>query len=239
MNRKVKSFYLDNRKLWIDTSILILLIIVLLILFSKYDLSQYISVFIRENALYDTVTILAITSILMIIFMVKRFFELQKILLEANTDPLIGIMNRRKGLEYITNEIDNLKNSSHKSSLIMYDIDDFKKINDIYGHHVGDYVLKELSSIIQKESRTQDITIRWGGEEFMVICPNTTFEEAKSLAYRFKNCIQNHIFEKDIKITASFGLIELNTDEDFSKQIIKVDKLLYKSKKEGKNKISF
>ena len=162
-----------------------------------------------------------------------------KILKHANTDPLIGITNRRKGLEYITDEIDNLKYSNQKASLIMYDIDNFKKINDLYGHHTGDYVLKELTTIIEKETRAEDLTIRWGGEEFMVICPNTNLLDAINLAQRFRYCIENNIFENEIRITASFGVIELNKDEEFSKQIIRVDKLLYKSKTEGKNKVSF
>ncbi len=239
MYKKVKILFIENKKLWIDTFILILLISLTFILFFKYKFSYNISDFIKDNDLGVLVATLAISSILMLVFMLKRFIELQKILKYANTDPLIGITNRRKGLEYITNEIDELKDSNHKSSLIMYDIDDFKKINDIYGHDIGDYILKELSTIIEKASRLEDLIIRWGGEEFMIICPNTNLESAVTLSQRFRLCVEEHIFEKGIKITASFGVIELNKNEEFSNQIIKVDKLLYKSKKEGKNRISF
>ena len=239
MYKKAKSFYFENKKLWVDTLILISLITLTFILFLKYEVSNTVSNFIRDNNLDVFVATLAISSILMLIFMIKRFIELQKIIKFANTDPLIGIINRRKGLEYITNEINGLKNSDHSSSLIMYDIDDFKKINDIYGHDVGDYILKELSTIIENHTRFEDMIIRWGGEEFMVICPNTNLENAIKLTQRFKKCVEDNIFEKKIRITASFGVIELNKNEEFSKQIIKVDKLLYKSKKEGKNRISF
>ncbi|MGB6328328.1 MAG: GGDEF domain-containing protein [Halarcobacter sp.] len=239
MYKKAKSFYFENKKLWFDTLILISLITLTFILFLKYEVSNTVSNFIRDNNLDVFVATLAISSILMLIFMIKRFIELQKIIKFANTDPLIGIINRRKGLEYITNEINGLKNSDHSSSLIMYDIDDFKKINDIYGHDVGDYILKELSTIIEDHTRFEDMIIRWGGEEFMVICPNTNLENAIKLTQRFKKCVEDNIFEKKIRITASFGVIELNKNEEFSKQIIKVDKLLYKSKKEGKNRISF
>ena len=239
MYKKSKIFYVDNRKLLVDTMILISLIMFTFLFFINYDLSNTISDFIRKNNLYVLVTTLAISSVFMSIFMLKRFVELQKIMRHANTDPLIGITNRRKGLEYITNEMDDLKNSNYKSSLIMYDIDDFKKINDIYGHHIGDYILKELTIIIEKEARSEDLTIRWGGEEFLIICSNTTLQDAIKLAQRFRLCIEKNIFEKKIKITASFGVIELNKNDEFSKQIIRVDKLLYKSKKEGKNRISF
>lgn len=239
MYKKAKSFYFENKKLWFDTLILIFLIILTFMLFLKYEVSNTVSNFIRDNNLDVFVATLAISSIFMLIFMIKRFIELQKIIKFANTDPLIGIINRRKGLEYITNEINGLKNSDHSSSLIMYDIDDFKKINDIYGHDVGDYILKELSTIIENRTRFEDMIIRWGGEEFMVICPNTNLENAIKLTQRFKKCVEDNIFEKKIRITASFGVIELNKNEEFSKQIIKVDKLLYKSKKEGKNRISF
>lgn len=239
MYKKVKTFYFNNRELWLDTVILITSIFFTFIFLLKYNLSYNISNLIRENNLDVLVITLAASSILMLVFMLKRFIEFQKIMKYANTDPLIGITNRRKGLEYISNEIDDLKSYNYKSSLIMYDIDDFKKINDIYGHNIGDYVLKELTSIIEKESRNEDITIRWGGEEFIVICSNTNLEKAVKLAKRFKICVENTIFEKGIKITASFGVIELNKNEEFSNQIKKVDELLYKSKKEGKNRISF
>lgn len=233
---------MDNKKLWIDSLILIILILLTTIFFVKYDLYELIYNFTRANEhleLDEIITILAISSIYMLFFMVRRFIELQKVIKSANTDPLIGITNRRKGTEFITNEIDHLTTSSYKSSLIMYDIDDFKKVNDMHGHDVGDYILREVTTVVEKETRAQDVAIRWGGEEFIIICPNTNLESASKLAERFRLHIQNHIFEKGIKITASFGVIELHKNENFRKQIIRVDEFLYKSKKNGKNQISF
>jgi len=242
MATKTKELYFDNKKLWIDTLILILWIFLTTIFFIKHDLSETLYSFAKKHEylqLDELVTVLAISSIYMLFFMLKRFIELQKIIKTSNTDPLIGITNRRKGMEYIVNEIDNLKTLNYNSSLIMYDIDNFKNINDVYGHDVGDYVLTEITSIVEKEIRNADVPIRWGGEEFIIICPNTDLVNASILAERCRSSIERFVFKNDIKITASFGVIELIKNEEFKKQIIRVDNFLYKSKKSGKNQISF
>lgn len=242
MKTKTKALYFNNRNLWIDTFILILMIFVTSLVLIEFKLFKKINDFILRNEnlfLYELITILAISSIYMLLFMLKRFIELQKIIEDANTDPLIGITNRRKGSEYIANEIVCLRNINYQSSLIMYDIDNFKQINDEYGHEVGDLVLRQITSTVEKVIRNSDINVRWGGEEFIVICPNTNLSDALILAERFRKSIEKSIFITDIKITASFGVVEIKKAEDFKELINRVDKLLYKSKKEGKNRISF
>lgn len=238
---KSKSIYFDNKKILVDTSILISLIILTALILIKYDLSSVIYEFARKNEYLklDVIILLfAFSSIYMLFYMLKRFLELKELLQNANTDPLIGIINRRRGSKYIVDEIDLINTENYTSSLIMYDIDDFKKINDFHGHDIGDYVLKKVSKIVDNEKRNNDISIRWGGEEFIVICPSTNLEDAHKLAERFRVAIQSNLFNKKIKITASFGVIELHKNEDFKKQIIRVDKNLYESKKNGKNQIT-
>jgi len=240
LNISSKSVYFDNKKILIDTILLILAILITTIIILQSDISKIIYSYTKETGSFisEIILLLAISSIYMLFFMLKRFFELKKLIQDANTDPLIGIINRRRGSKYIAEEIDHINASNYKSSLIMYDIDDFKQINDVHGHDVGDYILKEISNVVEKEIRKNDISIRWGGEEFIIICPDTNLEDASSLAERFRVSIASHPFKKDIRITASFGVVELHKNEDFRKQIIRVDKNLYTSKKNGKNQVT-
>lgn len=241
LNIITKSEYFDNKKVLKDTFSLILAIIITAIILFQFDVSEIIHTFIKKNEEFELdkiILLFAITSIYMFLYMLKRFYELKELTQNANTDPLLGILNRRRGSKHISEEIEHINTTNHKSSLIMYDIDDFKHVNDSYGHDSGDYVLKEISNIIEKETRLDDISIRWGGEEFIVICPNTSLEEASKLAERFRVSIELHSFNNNIKITASFGVIELHKNEDFRKQIIRVDNNLYTSKKKGKNQVT-
>lgn len=242
MNTKTKALYFNNKNLWIDTFVLIFMIFITSVVFIEFNLFKKVNDFISKNEnlfLYEFITILAISSIYMLFFMLKRFVELQKIIQDANTDPLIGITNRRKGSEYIANEIVCLRDVNYQSSLIMNDIDNFKEINDKYGHEVGDLVLRQITNTVEKEIRNSDINVRWGGEEFIVICSNTNLDDASILAERFRKNIEKTVFVTDIQITASFGVVEIKKDEDFKELINRVDELLYKSKKEGRNRVSF
>jgi diguanylate cyclase (GGDEF)-like protein len=128
--------------------------------------------------------------------------------------------------------------------LIMIDIDDFKKINDIYGHLTGDFVLKTLSNIIKGNLRNFDLPGRYGGEEFILILPETGKENAKKVAERIREQVQNHKLKtmsgEPISITISLGLSELKELDDKSNELelIKIaDSRLYKAKGTGKNKV--
>ena len=157
-------------------------------------------------------------------------------IIKADTDPLLGVLNRRKGNELITNEFQKLKH--RPSSLIMFDIDNFKKINDTFGHDVGDDVLREITAILERITRKHDKIIRWGGEEFIILCPKLNLDEAHLLAERFRETIELHTFEFASQVTASFGVIALNKKEDLRAQVIKLDNNLYTSKREGKNRVT-
>lgn len=224
-----------------------IIVLVLFILFTAgaliyLDVTEIIYSFTREHEdleLDELILLLAISSIYMFLFILKRFMGLKELILKACTDPLLGLINRAKGLEYIINEIKTLKSSISKSSLIMYDIDHFKNVNDFFGHDTGDDILKAVTNIVIRESRSSDISVRWGGEEFIVICPDTSLTNAVILAERFRASIENYIFENNIKITASFGVIELNKNGTSKEQLIKIDGYLYQSKENGRNKITY
>jgi diguanylate cyclase (GGDEF)-like protein len=236
------KFYLrKNKKITFDIIILFSTILFIFIYFDYIEASEIIYAFSRKHEEYnldEIILTIASSAFLFIIFILRRLFELKKLLKQVDTDPLIGIYNRRKGSQLIKSELDIISKVKRHASLIMFDIDDFKKVNDIYGHTIGDSVLINISIIINKIMRSNDSLIRWGGEEFMVLCPNRNLEESHKLALRFKHEIQKHKFKCNTTVTASFGVIELNTNEELRVQINNVDKKLYQSKREGKNRVT-
>lgn len=151
------------------------------------------------------------------------------------TDKLTGLYNRTKIDEALGEQIEYYHRYKTKFSLVMIDIDDFKMINDIHGHDKGDYVLQEVSTILKINTRTTDYIGRWGGEEFMIVCPNTTKDECFVLAEKIRKKIQYHIFVDINRVTISSGVTSI-LDSDNGESIFKrVDTALYKSKNSGKN----
>ncbi len=120
----------------------------------------------------------------------------------------------------------------------MFDIDDFKKVNDSYGHDTGDYVLKQIASITKEISRNADVFIRWGGEEFIILCPQTDVKDAYSFADRLRKSIEEYKFKDVEKVTASFGVSAIDSTESLRLLIDRVDSALYKSKENGKNMVT-
>ncbi len=124
-------------------------------------------------------------------------------------------------------------------SLIMFDIDDFKKINDTYGHLCGDFVLKELSKIIKQNIRLYDLPFRYGGEEFIILLPDTTLDDAKNIAERIRLAVELNKFEykgKVVRATITLGVSQLDNEIYTPKKLINAaDQALYEGKKRGKN----
>ncbi len=160
---------------------------------------------------------------------------------DANIDFLTGISNR-KSFERAINEF--LKQFNNKKiatfSFIMLDIDDFKKINDTYGHQGGDLVLKEISLILKSYLRANTIIGRLGGEEFGILLTNVHLEDTIKVAERIRSIIENREIkyeDKFISITASFGVTEVKEGDNFDTLYKRVDKALYKAKIDAKNTI--
>jgi len=146
------------------------------------------------------------------------------------TDSLTKLHNRRK-IDEILNEQKN-----KKFSIILLDIDHFKEINDIYGHLEGDKILVEFTKLIKNNINVHDELGRWGGEEFLIICKNTTENEAAIIAQRLKELIENHDFHIR-KITASFGVSEANKNLEIKNILANADNALYKAKQQGRNQV--
>ena len=126
----------------------------------------------------------------------------------------------------------------------MLDLDHFKKCNDRFGHHAGDEVLRYISKLLSESLRKCDVISRYGGEEFLLVLPDTDLKKAVEVTKRLKNSLQNHVFNfSDTKysITASFGVIEYNTDRHLNNELLigEADEYLYRAKHEGRNRICY
>lgn len=153
----------------------------------------------------------------------------------ASKDSLTELLNRRAGEQLLIQYDNHRKQHGKPVCIIMVDVDNFKKINDTYGHVTGDVVLKTISRTLQNEARTSDYVIRWGGEEFLIIVPDATLEETLALTDRIRKSICDQFINEVGQVTASFGIAELLSSETTASLINRADKALYKAKLNGKN----
>ncbi len=155
----------------------------------------------------------------------------------ATTDPLTKIYNRLKLNELLAFEVKKSDRYKLPLSLIMFDIDHFKDINDTYGHDIGDEVLIKLCESVSASIRETDVFARWGGEEFIIMLPNTADEGAQVMAENLRKVIENTNFGSVGVVTASFGVSEYCPDTNMRDVLKKVDDALYEAKKGGRNKV--
>jgi diguanylate cyclase (GGDEF) domain len=167
----------------------------------------------------------------------KQFADSRELLRLSITDSLTGIYNRTQFDQELNRWIDYSNRYDSPLSLVMFDIDDFKKVNDIYGHLIGDSVLQNIASVIQKAVRNTDIFARWGGEEFVILLPNTGIPQAMEMAERMRICIQENKYDKAENVTCSFGLVSLQKNENAESMMQRADRLLYDAKEQGKNTV--
>jgi len=169
---------------------------------------------------------------------VRMMEKLQKL---AITDGLTKLHNSRSFYSQIEVEVDRFNRYKHPLSLLLLDIDHFKHYNDTFGHLEGDKVLVRISEIIGSCLRKLDTAYRYGGEEFTVILPETTCEEARNVAERIRNAVKVEKFDPetdDIIITISIGVTQYSPEEELSAFIQRADKAMYSSKQNGRNKVT-
>ncbi len=174
--------------------------------------------------------------------LIKELLILKEQLESASkTDALTELPNRRGLNENLDNEKLRFERNKKAFSIVLCDIDFFKKINDEFGHDAGDFVLAEVAKVIKTVARKQDIVGRWGAQEFLALLPETEGEGGIKLAEKLQGKIENHKFQfnqQSISITMSFGVTEYNSDEkDIDSCISKVDSLLHKAKEAGRNMV--
>ena len=164
----------------------------------------------------------------------KLQIELEKL---AITDKLTSLYNRNKLDMVLKNELHRTHRFKHPFSVILLDIDHFKDVNDTYGHQVGDQVLIEISKILQAYTRDTDIVGRWGGEEFLIILPESTINGTSKLAQNLRLKIEKHLFSQVKHTTASFGATQYQEGDCMEDLLCRADQALYKAKELGRNRV--
>jgi len=156
-------------------------------------------------------------------------------------DGLTQINNKRFFLEFLEREMGRCHRYNRALSLIMFDIDHFKKINDTNGHLAGDYVLRELASFVKQRIRKEECFARYGGEEFAIVMPECGPDNARKFADKIRKMVEDHRFvfeDKQIEVTVSLGVADMTRDMTEPLAFIKVaDGNLYKAKKSGRNRV--
>lgn len=178
---------------------------------------------------------------ILILFYFKKvvymYIESDMLMKNAYYDYLTGIGNRRLIDNWLENEVNRCHHSKQIFSIIYFDIDNFKKVNDEYGHDVGDQVLKEFTSLVKSTIRPSDLFGRWGGEEFIIISTNQSLTGATQFAERLRKTIERHSFRYVDCVTSSFGIASYELG-DVPKTLIKrADEALYMAKNTGRNKV--
>jgi diguanylate cyclase (GGDEF)-like protein/PAS domain S-box-containing protein len=167
----------------------------------------------------------------------ERKLAEEKIHFFATTDSLTGIFNRREFTRLLENEMERAQRYDTPLSLIMYDLDSFKWVNDTFGHDAGDNVLRAVTDLVRENIRIVDLAGRWGGDEFMLLMPQSDLNAAMSVAEKLREAIAGHSFEKIDGITASFGVTIFVHQDDSNSLLKRVDDSLYQAKKNGKNRV--
>lgn len=179
--------------------------------------------------------IVNLVLVLLIIFLVKRYVK-DNLEYLVNYDGLTNIYNRRYFNEYLSKEIMRSERHQKHLSFIMFDIDHFKRVNDTYGHDVGDIVLKELSKLIQANIRKSDMLSRLGGEEFGILTPETKIEDAHLLSEKLRVIVECHTFKQVGQITISLGITQFRLGDNTDSIYKRADVALYTAKNLGRNR---
>ena len=156
----------------------------------------------------------------------------------SKEDPLTGCLNRAGFSSVLMREHENLVKNGSPVSFVILDIDHFKDVNDTWGHNVGDEVLVNLTKLIQGKIRNTDALVRWGGEEFVILCGDTPIQNAQFLAEKLRHAIETTPLIKQQVVTCSFGIAEMVAGEDPKRLFDRADKALYASKQAGRNRVT-
>jgi len=187
------------------------------------------SFYINQSQINESTFVLHLTDITKLAQ--DRELSIQK----AYTDGLTGIYNRNKFEEVLKYELSKVKRHDHDISIALFDIDHFKAFNDTFGHLVGDEVLIAIAYDIDKHIRDTDLFARWGGEEFVVLLNDTTFDQAMEISNRFRELIANIQHKQAEGISASFGVTQINPKDTIDAIFKRADDAMYQAKQSGRN----
>ena len=203
--------------------------------------NQHIIIKAQTVVDYSLVVKIIIGFLVIALAAVYRYYEMtqynKKLLYLSQTDILTRICNRTKTDHELSVQMERAKRTQEHFSVLLLDIDFFKKINDTFGHPMGDTVLIQIASIIQQSIRSYDVVGRWGGEEFLILCPQSNQEIASQVAERIRENIKNAQFPTKKVHTASIGVSMMTQDDTPHTLVARADKALYRAKNGGRDNV--
>lgn len=207
----------------------------------KSNSTVYMSQIISENTIKNN-RILFFMSAVNILIVILTIITIKKYVHDnleyaASHDALTGLYNRGYFYDNLIKRVERAQRTDSPLSLIIFDIDHFKKVNDTYGHDVGDYVLKELAATVSKIVRKNDVLARVGGEEFALLLEGCSFTKSLDIAEAIRRTIDAHLFDKVGHVTISLGVTELAREDNIDTIYKRADQSLYTAKNNGRNRV--
>ncbi len=243
------GFFHPSRRLWpklVGAVIMFALYAMLFAVAQRTQVSAHVSLDLQSAFEKLNLAIFFIVNVLLGLMYTKAVEDVETRLRSANrrldrmarTDALTGLLNRHSMVELLTRAVTDVEQGSHTFTLILGDVDDFKSINDQYGHNCGDQVLNEVADLLRLSVRMPDQIARWGGEEFLIFLPDTGAAASMLVADRIRRRLEDHVTlcgGIQISVTMSFGVSQYRANETFERTILGADRALYAGKAQGKN----
>lgn len=221
-------------------SVTMISVVVFLFYFAFIDtrvpVSDYSAVFVY---LFIVVGFCAVSARITERFQYNEFNAKSELIKISSIDPLTKTGNRYKFEKEADWWIKFCRRQDLPLSFVMVDIDDFKALNDLNGHMSGDTIMQELVRIFNEQLRDTDLLYRWGGDEFVILLPNVPLSRAITVCERIRQRVEEFIYDKQSRVTCSFGVVASKADSNYMTLIDEADKLMYIGKKKGKNIIQF
>ena len=232
----VAAIVLLGTNLGLISSVLYFMVVVIITYFRVDFLISHINVVLL---IIESVTVYACALVFGILYERIRKVHIDRLKYYSNYDALTGISNRRFFYQYGAKELEKSNRFKQDLSVMMLDLDDFKKLNDKYGHAKGDMILMKFCNLVKKFVRKSDIFARIGGEEFVIMLYNVNKESALMLADKIVKTVASTDFDMPERLTVSIGVTSKNEGDDLDSLLNRADKALYKAKHKGKNRCEF
>jgi polar amino acid transport system substrate-binding protein len=181
--------------------------------------------------------VVAVAGFLLLLHMVQLMRYNAQLKRLSTTDSLTQLHNRHRMEEMLSEQRSLQERYDEPCGILLLDVDHFKQVNDRYGHQTGDRVLQEFAQLIRTNIRITDRACRWGGEEFLIICPQTNLEGTRALAEKLLEGIRTHEFPHGESMTGSIGLGMLQDEVALHHQLERIDNALYQAKNQGRNRV--
>ncbi|MCD4498856.1 GGDEF domain-containing protein [Chromobacterium vaccinii] len=232
------------RRIRKELTLILLLNLGCYLLFIHWDLFEKLDVWLHQHptSQLDEVLLLSFTLALsMTWFAIRRLREARQLLKalrrQAERDDITGLANRRRANQALQRETERSCRSGRRYSVLLIDLDHFKHINDSHGHLVGDKVLQRFGQVLRQRARQLDTIARWGGEEFIIVCPETEQDGALALAESISQLLRETDFDPALRVTASIGVATLADDDTPDSLVHRADICLYAAKQAGRDQV--